>query len=54
MVALFGGKNPHIQTVIVGGVALAINLENEATLNMERLAWARELLLQVREFVHKG
>lgn len=53
VVALFGGKTPHIQTVVVGGVALAINPENEATLNMERLAWAKELLLQVRDFVHQ-
>ncbi len=53
VVALFGGKNPHIQTVVVGGVALAINPDNEATLNMERLMWAKELLLQVRDFVHQ-
>ncbi len=53
VVAIFGAKTPHIQTVIVGGVALAINPENEATLNMERLSWARELLLSVRDFVHK-
>ncbi len=53
VVAIFGAKTPHIQTVIVGGVALAINPENEATLNMERLSWARELLLQVRDFVQK-
>ena len=53
VVAIFGAKTPHIQTVIVGGVALAINLENEATLNMERLSWAKELLLQVRDFVQR-
>ncbi len=53
VVAIFGGKTPHIQTIVVGGAALAINLENEATLNMERLAWARELLRQVRDFVHQ-
>jgi len=53
VVAIFGGKNPHIQTVVVGGVALAINPDNEATLNMERLMWAEELLRQVKEFVHK-
>jgi len=53
VVAIFGGKNPHIQTVVVGGVALAINPDNEATLNMERLMWAKELLRQVKEFVHK-
>ena len=53
VVAIFGAKTPHIQTVIVGGVALAINPENPATLNMERIMYARELLLQVRDFVQK-
>ncbi len=41
VVAIFGGKNPQIQTVIVGGVALAINLDNQATLNMDKLMQAR-------------
>ncbi|MCS7150126.1 MAG: nickel-dependent hydrogenase large subunit [Caldimicrobium sp.] len=53
VVALFGSKTPHIQTVIVGGVALAINPDNPATFNLERLAYARELLLEVRDFVQK-
>jgi hydrogenase large subunit len=53
VVAIFGAKTPHIQTVVVGGVALAINPDNPATLNMERLMYARELLLQVKEFVQK-
>ena len=51
--AIFGGKNPHIQTVIVGGVALAINLDNLATLNMDKLMQARQLLEEVRQFVHQ-
>jgi len=51
--AIFGGKNPHIQTVIVGGVALAINLDNLATLNMDRLVQAKQLLQEVREFVQQ-
>ena len=53
VVAIFGAKTPNIQTLVVGGVALAINLENEATLNMERLSWAKELLLKVRDFVQR-
>ncbi len=53
VVAIFGGKNPHIQTVIVGGVALAINLDNLATLNMDKLMQARQLLEEVRQFVHQ-
>ncbi|WP_038054863.1 nickel-dependent hydrogenase large subunit [Thermodesulfobacterium hydrogeniphilum] len=53
VVAILGGKNPHIQTVIVGGVGLAINPDNEATLNMERLDYIRELLLRVKEYTQK-
>jgi len=52
-VAILGGKNPHIQTVVVGGIGLAINPDNEATLNMERLDFIREVLLRVRDFVQK-
>ncbi|HEY5973611.1 MAG TPA: nickel-dependent hydrogenase large subunit, partial [Geobacteraceae bacterium] len=42
-VAILGGKNPHIQNLVVGGVATAVNLENMATLNMERIAYLRAL-----------
>jgi len=50
-VAILGGKNPHIQNLVVGGVATAINPDNLATLNMERLAYLRELMSETREFV---
>ncbi len=53
VVAIFGGKNPHIQTVIVGGVALAINLDNLATLNMDKLMQAKQLLQEVKQFVQQ-
>ncbi len=53
VVALFGGKNPHIQTVIVGGVALAVNPDNLATLNMDKLMQAKQLLQEVRQFVQQ-
>ncbi len=53
IVAIFGGKTPHIQTFVVGGVALAVNPDNEATLNMERLLWARKLFEEVKKFVHE-
>ncbi len=53
IVAIFGGKSPHIQTFVVGGVALAINPNNEATLNMERLLWAKKLFEEVKKFVHE-
>ena len=43
-VAILGGKNPHIQNLVVGGVATAINPDNMAALNFERLAYLRSLM----------
>ena len=51
--AILSGKNPHIQNLTVGGVTTAINPDNEATLNMERLYWVKQLAAEVRDFVHK-
>ena len=51
--AIISGKNPHIQNLSVGGVTAAINPDNEATLNIERLNRIRELVMEVREFVNK-
>ena len=52
-VAILGGKNPHIQNLVVGGVATAINMENLATLNMERLVFLKTLMEETRDFVQK-
>ncbi|MBE0585512.1 MAG: nickel-dependent hydrogenase large subunit [Desulfofustis sp.] len=49
---IIGGKNPHVQNLNVGGVTTAINLDNEATLNMERLYRIRQLVEEVRDFVN--
>ena len=48
---IIGGKNPHIQNLCVGGVATAINPDNDSTLNAERLYWIKQLLEDVRSFV---
>ena len=52
-VAILGGKNPHIQNLCVGGVATALNMENMATINMERIAMLRALMEETRDFVQK-
>lgn len=52
-VAVLGGKNPHIQNLCLGGVATAINMDNEATFNMERIALMLKLMDETREFVEK-
>ena len=50
-IAIISGKNPHIQNLTVGGVTAAINPDNEATLNMERLYWVKQLAEEVQGFV---
>jgi hydrogenase large subunit len=52
-IAILGGKNPHIQNLVVGGVATAINMDNLATLNMERISYLRSLMEETRDFVKK-
>src|SRR5215212_1881078 len=50
-VAILGGKTPHIQNMAVGGVTNAINLNSEATLNLDRLYQVKALLDKVIPFV---
>ena len=51
VVAILGSKTPNIQNLAVGGVANAINLDNEATLNMTKLYMVKDLLNSLDEFV---
>jgi hydrogenase large subunit len=52
-VAILGSKTPNIQNLAVGGVANAINLDNQATLNMTKLFAVQGLLKEVAEFVQQ-
>ncbi len=52
-VALLGGKTPNIQNLAVGGAANAINLDNQAALNMEKLYQIKTLLEEVAAFVQQ-
>ena len=51
VVAILGSKTPNIQNLAVGGVANAINLDNDATLNMEKLYFIKDTLEEVKTFV---
>ncbi len=53
VVAILGSKTPNIQNLAVGGVANAINLDNQATLNMEKLFMMKDLLDEVAAFVQQ-
>jgi hydrogenase large subunit len=51
VVGILGSKTPNIQNLAVGGVANAINLDNEATLNMNQLYAVKSLLDEVGSFI---
>jgi hydrogenase large subunit len=53
VVAILGGKTPNIQNLAVGGVANAINLDNDATLNMSKLYAVKDLLDQMKAFIEQ-
>ncbi len=53
VVAILGGKTPNIQNLAVGGVANAINLDNESALNMNKLFMIKDLLDEVATFVQQ-
>jgi hydrogenase large subunit len=49
---IFGGKNPH-PNYLVGGVPVAINLDESNALNAERLAYVGKLFEDARTFVEQ-
>ena len=51
IVTVLGSKTPNIQNLAVGGVANAINLDNEATLNMAKLYQIKNYIDEVKAFV---
>ena len=51
IVAILGGKTPHIQNMAVGGVANAINLDSQSTLGVERLMAIRRVIDDIGAFV---
>src|SRR5512135_2920392 len=53
VVAILGGKTPNIQNLAVGGVANAINLDNQATLNMEKLYQVKDIIDVVQDFIRQ-
>jgi hydrogenase large subunit len=53
VVAILGSKTPNIQNLAVGGVANAINLDNQATLNMQKLYQVKDLLDGMMKFIEQ-
>jgi len=53
MHAILGGKNPHPQTYLVGGMAIPVDPDSEHAINPQRIAQLRSLAAQALEFVQK-
>jgi Ni,Fe-hydrogenase I large subunit len=51
--AVLGGKNPHPQTYLVGGMASAIDLDSPNVVNLERIAFMAERIRTMRQFVEQ-
>ncbi len=52
--AILGGKNPHLQTYLVGGMTTAMDAnEPGAPLNPERITFLMKLVESAQEFVNK-
>src|SRR5665811_750572 len=51
--AVLGGKNPHPQTFVVGGMATPIDLNSPQAINPERITFLRERLATMRTFVEQ-
>src|SRR5579859_1079788 len=49
--AILGGKNPHPQSYLVGGMATALNPDAEATINADRLSLLAQLIQRGQDFV---
>ena len=49
--AVLGGKNPHPQSYLVGGMATALNPNNESTINADRLSLISQLIQEGQDFV---
>jgi len=53
VVGMLGSKTPHIQNLVVGGVANAIDLDSQSALTMDKLETIRLLLAEVSEFINQ-
>lgn len=51
--AVLGGKNPHPQTYLVGGMASAVDPASPEVINLERVSFLRERVATMRAFVEQ-
>ena len=53
MHAVLGGKNPHLQSFLVGGMSTPVNPDSQNALNMGTIAELKRLLAKARDFVNR-
>jgi hydrogenase large subunit len=51
--AILGGKNPHPQTYLVGGMAITIDPNSESAINADKIALISKLYAQAIQFVNQ-
>jgi [NiFe] hydrogenase large subunit/hydrogenase large subunit len=51
--AILGGKNPHLQSFLVGGMATPVDPDKQASINMTSIATMQNLIRQAKTFVEK-
>ncbi len=51
--AVLGGKNPHLQSFLVGGMATPVDPNEQASLNLGTIAELRSLVAKARDFVKR-
>lgn len=51
--AILGGKNPHPQTYLVGGMAIPVDPDSEVALNADKLAFLKRLFAKALTFVQQ-
>jgi Ni,Fe-hydrogenase I large subunit len=51
--AILGGKNPHLQSFLVGGMATPVDLEAQASINMTTIVGMREMIAKAKDFVER-
>ena len=51
--AILGGKNPHLQSFLVGGMATPVDPNEQASLNIHTIAHLRKLIASGQDFVNK-
>jgi hydrogenase large subunit len=53
MHAVLGGKNPHLQSFLVGGMATPVDPDSQAALNMGTIAGLKKFVASARDFVRR-